>query len=184
MANADAPRGFVPCGHKGGGKVRAASGYKIAYNYATALFNGDAVILSSGKVAKCADDSSTILGVFAGCQYKNDAGEVIFSKYWPGVALSDSAAVVEAFVYADPGIIYEVQTDTGTAYVDATHIGNSYDIELDHAGSTLTGQSGMEIDLGDTGTGQWTVLGLVNRPNNEAGVNAKIRVFNNVPVNG
>lgn len=184
MANADQPRGFVPVGHKGGGVVRFSPGYKIAYNYATALFNGDAVILSSGKVAKCADDSAAILGVFAGCQYKNDAGEVVFSRFWPGVALTDTAAVVEAFVYTDPGIVYEVQTDTGTAYVDATHIGNSYDIELDHSGSTITGQSGMEIDLGDTGTGQWTILGLVDRVDNAAGVNAKVRVFNNVPVNG
>jgi hypothetical protein len=183
MANVDAPRGFVPAGHKGGGTVRTAE-YRIAYNYGTALFRGDAVILSSGKVAKCADDSSAILGVLAGVEYTNDAGDYVKSPYWPGVALSSSSAVVKALVYVDPQILYEVQTDTGTAYVDATHVGGSYDIEIDHAGSTTTGQSGMEIDLGDTGTGQWTVYQLVDRPDNAAGTNAKVLVFNNVPVMG
>lgn len=179
MANADTPKGFVPAGHKNGGVVRASE-FKIAYNYNTALFTGDAVILASGYVNKAADNSATILGVFAGCQYKNDAGEVIFSRYWPGVALSDTAADVKAFVYSDPGILFEVQTDTGTGSSIA-NIGVAYDIELDHSGSTLTGQSGMEIDLGDTGTGQFTVYGLSNTPNNAWGVNSKVLVFNNVP---
>ena len=182
MANVDRPNGFVPVQHKGGGEIRARE-FRVAYNYATALFSGDAVILSSGYVEKAADNSSTILGVVAGFQYQNDAGEVVFSKYWPGVALSSSTAVVKAMVYVDPDIIYEVQTDTGTGSTIA-NIGVSYDIELDHAGSTLTGQSGMEIDLGDTGTGQWTVVGLVDRPDNAYGVNSKVLVFSNVPVMG
>lgn len=182
MANVDRPNGFTPIGHKGGGTIRASE-FKIAYNYATALFSGDAVILASGYVNKAADDSSTILGVFQGCEYRNDAGEVIFSPYWPGVALTDTAAVVKAYVYADPGILYEVQSDTGTASTIA-NVGVSYDIELDHAGSTSTGRSGMELDLGDTGTGQFTVYGLVERPNNAFGTNSKLVVFNNVPVMG
>jgi hypothetical protein len=182
MANVDRPNGFTPCGHKNGGVVRAAE-FKIAYNYATALFSGDAVILASGYVNVAADDSAAILGVFAGCQYKNDAGEVIFSPYWPGVALSDTAADVKAFVYADPGILFEVQSDTGTGSTIA-NIGASYDIEKDHSGSTLTGRSGQELDLGDTGTGQFTVYGLSQTPNNAFGVNSKLIVFNNVPVMG
>lgn len=180
MANSDSPRGFVPTGHKGGGVIRSAE-FKIAYNYATALFTGDAVIFASGYVNKCADDSSAVLGVFAGCEYRNDAGEVIFSKYWPGVALTSSAAVVRAFVYVDPDILYEVQSDTGTASTIA-NVGVAYDIEIDHAGSALTGQSGMEVDLGDTGTGQWMVYGLADKPDNAYGVNSKLVVFNNVAV--
>lgn len=182
MANSDAPRGFVPVGHKGGGEIITAE-FRVAYNYATAIYNGDAVILASGYVNVAADDSATVLGVFAGCQYQNDAGEVVFSKYWPGVALTSSTAVVKAFVYADPGILYEVQSDTGTASTIAV-IGGSYDIEKDHAGSALTGQSGMELDLGDTGTGQFTVYALADRPDNAYGTNSKLVVFNNVPAMG
>lgn len=179
MANSDKPNGFTPSIHLGGGTIRAAS-FEIAYDYTTAIFSGDAVVLSSGKVNKATDSSAAILGVFAGCKYRNDSGEVVFSPYWPGVALSDSNAVVEAMVYTDPQIGYEVQCDTGTAFAK-TMIGNSYDIELDHAGSTLTGRSGMELDLSDTGTGQFTVVSLVDRPDNAVGVNAKVIVVNNVP---
>lgn len=182
MANSDRPNGFSVAGHKSGNTPQTNE-FQIAYNYATALYSGDAVILSSGYVNKAAQDSAAILGVFAGCQYVNDAGEIKFSPYWPGVALSDSTKVVKALVYTDPGILYEVQTDTGTASTIA-NIGVSYDIELDHAGSAVTGRSGMEIDLSDTGTGQFTVFGLVDRPDNAFGTNSKVLVFNNVPVMG
>lgn len=182
MANLDRPNGFTPVGHKNGGVIRTSE-YKIAYNYATALYSGDAVILASGYVNTAADDSAAILGVFAGCKYKNDAGEVIFSPYWPGVALSDTAAVITALVYTDPGILFEVQTDTGTASTIA-NVGVSYDIEKDHSGSTVTGRSGMELDLGDTGTGQFTVFGIAERPDNAFGTNSKLIVFNNVPLMG
>lgn len=182
MANVDRPNGFTPIGHKGGGNITTKQ-FQIAYNYTTALGSGDAVVLSSGYVNQAADNSSAILGVFAGCEYRNDAGEVVFSPYWPGVALSSSSAVVTAHVYVDPDILYEVQTDTGTASTIA-NIGVSYDIELDHSVNTLTGRSGMELDLSDTGTGQFTVVGLVNRPDNAFGTNSKLVVFNNVPVMG
>lgn len=182
MANIDRPNGFVPVGHKGGGAIRTSE-HKIAYNYATAVYAGDAVILASGYVNVAADDSAAILGVFAGCEYRDNSGNVIFSPYWPGVALSDSAAVVKALVYVDPDILYEVQSDTGTASTIA-NIGVSYDIEKDHSGSATTGRSGMELDLGDTGTGQFTVYGLVDRPDNAFGTNSKLIVFNNVPVMG
>ena len=182
MANVDRPNGFTPVGHKNGGTIRASE-FKIAYNYATAIYSGDAVILASGLVNVAADSSSAILGVFAGCQYKDNTGATQFSPYWPGVALTDSATDVKAFVYADPGILFEVQTDTGTTSTIAS-VGVSYDIELDHAGSAVTGRSGMEIDISDTGSGQFTVYGLVDRPDNAWGVNAKVLVFNNVPAMG
>lgn len=180
MANSDVPNGFVPCGHKGGGTIRT-SAFKIAYNYGTAMYTGDSVILASGYVNIGAQDSSVVLGVFAGCEYKNDAGEMIFSKYWPGVALADTAANVVAHVYADPDILYKVQTDTGTTTTIA-NLGVAYDMEADHAGSTITGLSGQEIDVSDTGTGQWMIYGLVDEPNNAWGINAKVIVFNNVPL--
>jgi hypothetical protein len=182
MANVDKPYGFVPVMHKGGGDITTAE-FTIAYNYGTAIYSGDAVILASGLVNVAADDSSTILGVFAGCQYRDNSGNVIFSPYWPGVALTDTTAVVKALVYVDPDILYEVQTDTGTASTVA-NIGVAYDIEKDHSGSATTGRSGMELDLNDTGTGQFTVYGLVDRPDNAYGVNSKVLVFNNVPVMG
>ena len=181
MANVDAPRGFVPVGHKGGGDIRTAE-FTIAYNYGTAIYTGDSVILASGLVnVGTADSATAVLGVFAGCEYRDNSGAVIFSKYWPGVALTDTAAVVKALVYVDPDILYEVQTDTGTTSTVAS-IGVAYDIEVDHAGSTLTGQSGQEIDISDTTNPHWVVYGLAAKADNAWGINAKVIVFNDTPV--
>lgn len=175
MANADIPRGFVPLRHRGGGLIRANE-YPIASGYNTAIYTGDAVILSSGKLAIGADDSATILGIFVGCVFIDTTGEVKFSPYWPASQATQGSVDAKALVIDDPMVSYEVQCDTGTAYVLASHAGTAVDLEKDHAGSTVTGQSGMEIDLGDTGTGQFLVIGLIDKPGNAVGVNAKVEV--------
>lgn len=176
MANTDSPLGFKPTRHAFGGLIRS-NAYKVDGGYATAMYTGDAVILSSGYVNIAAQDSATLLGIFAGCSYRDSTGKTVFSPYWPAsqATLGDEDAVV--YVWDDPGIIFRAQTDTGTAYVDATHKGGVYDIELDHAGSAYTGMSGMEIDLNDTGTGQFLLLGLIDEIGNAAGVNAKVEVM-------
>ncbi len=179
MANRDEPNGFVPFRHRGGGAMRHGGPYKIQSAYATALYSGDAVILSSGYVAVAAENSATILGVFDGCKYRASDGSIVFSNYWPASTVTLGSEDVEAFVFDDPMISYRVQCDTGTAYVDATHKGTQVDVELDHSGSALTGRSGMEVDLGDTGTGQFLVVGLIDEPDNAAGANAKIEVLIN-----
>lgn len=175
MANVDQPRGFVAAGHKNGGVVRNTT-YNVAYNYATAIYCGDAVELSSGKVIVGTAASTTILGIFDGCSYRNNAGEQVFSRYWPGTALTDSTSVVTAYVYDDKGILFEVQCETGVDYVDATHIGTACDLIATHAGSALTGQSGQEITAGTTGDAQFVIMKLIDRPDNAAGAHAKVLV--------
>ena len=177
MANADTPMGFQTYRHRSGGVIRASGDYKIQSAYATALFTGDAVILSSGYLARAADNSATILGVFAGCRYRATDGSIQFKPDWVASTATLGSEDVQAFVYDDPNISYKCQSDTGTAYVDATHKGGSFDIELDHAGSTVTGLSGMELDLNDTGSTQFLVLGLIDEPDNAVGVNAKLEVM-------
>lgn len=176
MSNSDRPSGFTPRRHAFGGVIRA-NAYAIASAYATSIFNGDAVVLTAGKVNQAADNSAAILGIFAGCQYVDSEGNVKFARHWTADAVTLGSADAKAWVYDDPGIIFGVQTDSATAYVDATHKGGSYDVQLTHAGSTYTGQSGMELDLNDAGSTQFLVLGLIDEPNNAAGVNAKIEVM-------
>ena len=175
MANADTPFGFKPAGHRNGGVVRSNT-YHIAYNYGTKIYCGDAVDLSSGKIVVATASSATITGIFDGCKYKDDTGAMQFSRYWPGVALTDTAADVIAYVYDDKGILFEVQCETGVAYVDATHVGTTGDLIATHTGSTLTGQSAQEFTPGTAGDAQFTVYQLIDRPDNAAGVNAKILV--------
>ena len=175
MANADSPRGFQPAGHRNGGVVRSNE-FNIAYNYATKIYRGDAVELSSGKVTVATAASTTILGIFNGCSYKDDTGAIIFSPYWPGAALADSAAVVKCSIFTDKGILFEVQCDSAVAYVDATHRGTVCDLIATTSGSTITGQSGQEITPGTTGDAQFMIYQLVDRPDNAAGANAKVLV--------
>lgn len=175
MANSDQPSGFKVAGHRNGGVPRTNT-YHIAYNYATKIYCGDAVILSSGKITAAAASDTTITGIFDGCAYKDDTGAMQFSRYWPGVALTDTAADVIAFVYDDKGILFEVQCETGVAYVDATHVGTTGDLIATHTGSTLTGQSAQEFTPGTAGDAQFTVYQLIDRVGNAAGVNAKILV--------
>lgn len=176
MANTDNPSGFQPLRHRGGGVIRTSE-YKIQSAYATALGTGDAVILSSGYINRAADNSATLLGIFAGVRYRASDGSVVFSPYWTASTATLASEDAVALVWDDPMISYRCQSDTDTAYVDATHKGGVFDIELDHSASAITGQSGMELDLGDTGTGQFIVLGLIDEPNNAAGVNAKLEVM-------
>ena len=173
MANANTPFGFKVAGHRSGGVPRHTT-YNIAYNYATAIYSGDAVVLTSGKLAIGAADSALILGIFDGCSYKDNTGAQIFSRYWPGVALTDTAAVVTAYVYTDRGIVFEAQTSTAVAYVDATHVGTKCDLVATAGATATTGQSSQELTMGTTGDEQFIVLGLVNRPDNAVGANAKV----------
>lgn len=182
MANPNQPMGFIPRRHLQGGIIRHQDTFKIQSGYATNLFRGDAVIATANYVTKALDNSAAILGIFDGCRYRDATGKTQFSPIWVASTVTLGAEDVEAFIYTDRGILYRVQTDTGTAYVDATHKGGVFDLEIDVAGSAITGQSGMEIDLSDTGTGQFRVLSLIDEPNNAAGVNAKVEVAINVPL--
>lgn len=182
MANSDLPNGFQPYRHKGGGTIRATE-HLIASGTAANIARGDAVILSSGKVTIAADDSAAILGVVEGFSYVDTNGNQVFTQYWASGTATLGSADGKVFVYTDPDITYKVQTDTGTAFA-LTNIGSSFDIEKDHAANATTGQSGMELDISDTVTGQFTVIGLIDEPDNAVGVNAKVEVFNNVPVYG
>jgi hypothetical protein len=176
MANADLPLGFTPYRHLGGGLVRA-NAYKLQSGYSTALFEGDACVLTSGYVNRAADNSSVILGVIGGFKFSAADGSAVITNQWVASAVTLNSQDVEVLVYDDPMITYRCQSDHTTAYVDATHKGGSFDVQLDHAGSTTSGRSGMEIDLNDTGTGQFQVIGLIDEPGNAAGLNAKLEVM-------
>lgn len=173
----DTPNGFVPHRHVGGGCIRTDQ-YEIASGYAASLKCGDAVILASGLVNIAADSSAAILGVFKGVRYRDVAGNQVFSNQWLADTVTMGAANAIAEVYTDPGISFSVQCeDTPTV----ANVGVAYAIGVDHAGSTVTGISGMELDLGDTDPAQFMVVGLIDIPGN-TGANARLEVINNVPL--
>lgn len=177
MANTDAPFGFAPNFNVAGGTPARTQGYRIAYNYATPLYSGD-LVRSVGndrdieRVA--AGGSSRVLGVFAGCNYVNDAGDVVWAQFWPGVALADSAKIVEAYVYDDPNLELIAQIST----IDAASIGAVFDITVG-AGQPIYGRSTSSVDQGTVTNPKVRVVGLAQNIGgifpSEYGAFAKVR---------
>lgn len=146
MANIDAPSGFTPVRHLHGGTIRYEGGYTIASAYATSIFTGDLVSLAATRANKDIERTATgaaeIIGVFGGCQYQASNGDVVWSPYWPASTVTKGSADAEAFIYVDPGIVYEVQSD---GILAATSVGLFADMVSTVAGNASTGRSGEEI---------------------------------------
>lgn len=151
MANIDAPQGLV--------KVRGPSDVRSMYinsSYATALFVGDPVIKVAGgsnaavvksgtmthdigtlpEIEKAAaGDANKITGVIVGFEHK--CGTTGVNKHNP--ASTEAVALVECH----PDAVYEIQADGAVA---AATVGLNAVLIYTHAGSTVTGKSGVELD--------------------------------------
>lgn len=172
MANANRPNGFVPIRHAKGGIIRASGiPYTFAAAYAANVFSGDAVMLANTGLVQVATAGATnLLGIFAGVRWTDPDGSVKFARHWTSGQTVKSGTVPELFVYDDPGIVYEVQAYTAsTTYFLTTHIGNNADLKANTAGSTATGQSGMELDLDSLAatTAQFRILGPSQKVGND-----------------
>lgn len=176
MANKDHPAGFRAVKHLSGGVIRL-SRYHIASAYASNIFRGDAVIpTSTGKgINRPGSASARLIGVFDGCVFENQQGEVQYSRYWPANTVLKTGTVADAFVYDDPNILFEVQA---AGSVTAGDIGALADPTYATAGNPMTGVSGDELDHTTIGTGG-SVLKIIDwarRPDNELGTNVKLLV--------
>ncbi len=169
MANADVPRGFWPIRHLTGGTIRTNE-YAIATGYGTNIFKGDVVKLVAGGGIELAAAGNRFVGVFNGVSYKNAAGEMVFSQYWPA---STTATEIKAQVYDDPNIVFGVQSAGSTVEADIGNLGD----HVAGTGSTTTGTSAHELN-GSTGTGVagFRVLGKVDSPDNAYGTNVNLEV--------
>lgn len=175
MANTDNPNGLRPVRHYLGAEVQTRP-YRIASGLAANIGLNDPV-KSTGttKRVTVATAGDTIRGVFAGVQYTDTNGNVIFSKNWvSGTATKDSAEAV-ALVYDDPWILYEAQTDGAFA---ETNIGLNADLVF---GTPVNGVSIVEVDntTYTTAAAQVKIVDYVRDGINEATTNAKLLVLIN-----
>ena len=172
MANTLAPNGFQLAGFLDGrnGSLGQAT-YSIASGYATNIYSGDVVALSSGTVVIGPTGTSAILGVFIGCEYYSTAvNRVIWSPYWPASTTVPSGTVVNAYVIIDPQATFKVQT-SGTNAAATSNINTNYDYAgvgtTGAAPSTqaLTGQSVAYLNLATSGSNYaFRLLSLVTAP--------------------
>jgi len=150
--------GLKPVKHAAGGVVRYNNymNYRIKDQYATALYTGDPVILSSEgyvniAIGSAGTPSTALLGVFWGVKYQDaTSGEVKIQKYWP--ASTDADGEIEALVIDDPNVLFMVESNQAATALLANDIGTNCDL-VAAAGSTVTGLSGWALDSSETATG-------------------------------
>lgn len=181
MANVDRVFGFRPIGHLNGspwnGKVTK---YAILAADATATFVGDLVKLGGSADA---DGVASVVQAAAG---NTPVGPIVWMEPNPdNLSQNYRPASTLRYVYVadDPDLVMECQEDAVGGALAITNVGQNADIVV-AAGSTTTGQSGMELDsstANTTSTLVLRILGFMQRPDNEVGVaNAKMKVAFNV----
>jgi len=163
LANSDTPFGFKPV-YYDPAYVRE---FNVDAGTATAIFRGDlAKQDTDGNASVMAAASDDFAGIVLSC-HNSDGKEVN--------SLSASTAGKVRLI-TDPVAQYEVQC-AGT--LAATSIGDQADAIWTHAGSTNTGQAGVELSsslAGDGNNAQFTILELVRRSDNAWGANVKVTV--------
>lgn len=173
MANRDAPSGFRVVGHLTGGICNRFNRYHIADGLNSTLARGDACIPvgTAKNIDRPGSDTVRLLGVFDGCFYVDSVGDLQYRPRWAAATAIKAGTAVDASVYDDPKLIFEVQYD-GTAA--AGDIGSLGDV-VRGTSNAATGQSADEIDSAGSGT-NIKILDLVDRPDNEMGAAAKLLV--------
>tara|TARA_Y100000356_G_scaffold52207_1_gene41979 strand:+ start:3077 stop:3673 length:597 start_codon:yes stop_codon:yes gene_type:complete len=157
MATTSSPRGLKPIGLLGGAPFAGStSTYLIKSGYSTAIFNGD--VVGFGNVASSTDDGYIVretaasevnpIGVFLGCSYTDpNTSQLTFRQYYPG---SIAASDIKAVIATHPHTLYEVQADGAVAQ---TSLGMTADLVQTSAGSTITGNSGLQLDASTASVG-------------------------------
>lgn len=127
----------------------------VAAGYATAILNGDTVVISDGYlVAKTATATGDSVGVLVGCQYVNSNGQTVQGQMYPAAA-STSSNLAFGYVVDDPNAVFRVAatvagSTTATAY--SRDIVGSNVAMVAGAGSTTTGDSAYGIDGSSSNT--------------------------------
>lgn len=171
MANTNGPFGLRPSRSASGGEPRTTQ-YTITAASAAAIYLGDPVGFSSGTVVIGTDAGTAHLGVFAGCQYVNASGDIIFSKRWPA---DTGASEVKALVWDDPNQLFTIQSD-GTTATTVASIGVAYDLDVT-AGTASIGVSKTVLQPGATSGAAYKVLGLIDKPDNAWGIYSEVEVI-------
>ena len=105
--------GFKPVRVAGGAAPtpNCVNSYSIASAFATSIFTGDPIKMTTDGTLILATVGAPIVGIFAGVEYTAANGSVTFSQYWPA---STVATNIKAYVYDDPMTVFKVASDQDT----------------------------------------------------------------------
>lgn len=174
MANADRPSGMRPVSTLSGGPWQGhVRTFPVDSSNGTAIFRGDPIKLEDDGNVAPATAGDLLLGVCVGVK----VDRTVAATEHPGYLPASTAGYV--MVCVGPDVIYEIQEDSVGGAMVATNVGSNGDIAVT-AGSTTTGNSKVELDSSDViakdasaASAQLLVLGLVDRPDNAIGTEAK-----------
>ena len=164
------PYGLQPVNLIGGQVFAGATRYRrIASAYATAIFYGDLVKLTTDGTIVLADETATgpstgFAGVFLGCTYTDPtSNQVRFQQYYPGGITPATGTFINAIIADDPDTLFKAVVVSGTTVVTGIQysaIGENADL-VQNTGSTVTGNSQVAINA-TTGTAKTKPIRIVD----------------------
>lgn len=165
MATTSAPYGLRPINLIGGQSFAGSTRQiKIASGYAANMFFGDVVAIGvDGTIVKVTNVGTNAdpfpagtVGVFLGCTYTDpNLKYKLNAQYWPtGTVASDAMA----YVCDDPDTLFQIQADDA---VTQTMLGGNFGVNQT-AGSTVTGDSKISLDVATRATTNTIALRLVD----------------------
>lgn len=170
MALVATPYGLRPTNMQGGQKMTHGMRLiPITLAYATSIFNGDLVALTSGMITKDIGTTTALpIGVFLGCEYEDAALGLFHRNYWPASTVIKTGTTAWAYVVDDPDCLFEIQS---AAAVTQAMLGLNGDL-VQGAGSTVTGKSGVTMAAtapSATSTRPLRIVDFVRRPGSTVG---------------
>jgi hypothetical protein len=138
--------------------INAQNRYRIAANNTTAIFQGDLVIpTTSGNITRyVAGTSNAVVGVFNGCFYTDPTTQKpTFKNYYPS---STNASDIIAFVVDGPDTVFEINANLSFVVAD---LFQNYSV-TNVTGSTLTGISQVQLDVGTSGSASTFVVQAID----------------------
>lgn len=172
MANSNLPYGLRPVRHLSGGAIRK-NAYALKTGTNQNIFSGDPVEIDTdaGYIQLADGDGDAPIGVFAGVRYTDSTGKPTFSPNW---VAATAGTDIEALVYDDPDLVFEIQSD-GTTATTAASVGVAYNVTI-AAGEATIGRSKTVLDPASTTTPAYMVKGLVAKPDNAWGTYSDVEV--------
>ncbi len=188
MSNTQAPNGFSQLNlYNGASPNYAMTTRQIAYDNSHSIGTGDPVEeLNTGYIDIASGSTTTILGIFLGCEYTDSIRGKVWSRSWnhPSTAV---AGTVQALVCNDPNAQFLVQAGGSTTAIGLADIGaNAY---FGGAGAPNTAGSSVayldQTTINTTNTLAFRIMGLGQSPNNDntSGYNWVIVKMNNQAYN-
>lgn len=178
MANINAPNGFRVARHTKGGTANRRERYHIAGAYNANIATGDAVVQANTtkNITRPGAGNAQLIGVFDGCYYLDpNQSQPQYNRLWPANQAVVTGSTPDAWVYDDPGTLFEVQASGAFALAN---IGQQANVILG-AENLFTKTSADALDSGSytNAAAVLRVQDYVNRPDNAVGANARLLVL-------